>query len=128
MGRSHPFQTKSYHAHCFLLFTLQLYLRKLENRHLKVLLSIGGATYSFNETHNFNFVTNTSLRATFVSSAVQLVKDYGFDGLDVDYEFPNTTALAAGFADLLTETRKGLDELKEKNGDAVPYLLTVRPV
>ncbi len=63
-----------------------------------------------------------------MSDVVQVIKDYGFDGIDIDYEFPDTTEVAAGFADLLTETRKGLDDLKEKKQDATPYLLTVRTV
>lgn len=30
---------------------------------------------------HFAFVTNPSLRATFVSGAVQIIEDYGFDGM-----------------------------------------------
>jgi len=44
--------------------------------------------YSFasrNETDtfkgHFNFVTDPTARATFVSNAVQLIEDYGFDGM-----------------------------------------------
>jgi GH18 family chitinase len=44
----------------------------LLHRNLKVLLSIGGFTYS--QSGHFNFVTNPSFRATFVSSAVTIVE------------------------------------------------------
>ncbi|KAH9173832.1 glycoside hydrolase family 18 protein [Lactarius sanguifluus] len=100
----------------------QLYLLKLANRNLKVLLSVGGWTYS--QSGHFSFVTNPSLRATFVSSAIQLIKDYGFDGIDIDFEYPSSTAQGQGFADLLTELRSAMNALANSNGDTVPYQLT----
>jgi hypothetical protein len=50
-------------------------------RKLKVLLSVGGWTYS--QDGHFSFVTNPTLRATFVTSAIRLIKDYGLDGMYV---------------------------------------------
>ena len=46
-----------------------------------MLLSVGGWTYS--QAGHFSFVTDAGLRQTFVSSAVQLIEDYGFDGMCV---------------------------------------------
>ena len=57
---------------------------KLKQRNLKVLLSVGGGTVSQNG--GFNFVTDATKRATFVQSAVSFIEDYGFDGIDLDYE------------------------------------------
>lgn len=54
---------------------------KLLFRNLKVVLSVGGWSYS--QDGHFSFVTDVGKRATFVSSAVQLIKDYGFDGMYV---------------------------------------------
>ena len=91
---------------------------------MKVLLSVGGWTYS--QSGHFNFITDAGKRATFVSSAVQLVEDYGFDGIDIDFEFPSTDALASGFASLVSELRSAFDSLAQKKGDSVPYQITVR--
>ncbi|KAF9259245.1 hypothetical protein L218DRAFT_670920 [Marasmius fiardii PR-910] len=100
----------------------QLYLLKLANRHLKVLLSIGGWTYS--QSGHFSFVTNPSARATFVQSAVQLVEDYGLDGIDLDFEYPASSAEGQGFADLLTATRQAFNDLATRKGDTTPYIIT----
>ncbi|KAG9219949.1 hypothetical protein CCMSSC00406_0006862 [Pleurotus cornucopiae] len=100
----------------------QLYLLKLKNRNLKVLLSVGGWTYS--QSGHFSFVTSASSRATFVQNAVQLIEDYGFDGIDLDFEYPATAAEGQGFADLFTALRTAFDQLAARKGDATPYLLS----
>ncbi|KAH7890400.1 glycoside hydrolase family 18 and carbohydrate-binding module family 5 protein [Phlebopus sp. FC_14] len=99
----------------------QLYLLKLSHRHLKVLLSVGGWTYG--QDGHFSFITDPVRRATFVSSAVRMIKDYGFDGIDIDFEYPTNNAQGQGFADLLTSLRSSFDELASTNGDTVPYEL-----
>jgi GH18 family chitinase len=57
----------------------QLYLLKQKNRSLKVMLSIGGWTYS--QAGHFNFITNAAARATFISSAITILEDNGLDGM-----------------------------------------------
>ncbi|PIL35115.1 hypothetical protein GSI_02903 [Ganoderma sinense ZZ0214-1] len=100
----------------------QLYLIKIAHRNIKTVLSVGGASRS-GQGH-FNFVTSSSKRAAFVKSAVQMVEDYGLDGIDVDYEFPETTAQGEGLASLVTELRTAFDNLQKQKGDATPYLVT----
>ncbi|CAK5284403.1 unnamed protein product [Mycena citricolor] len=100
----------------------QMYLLKLANRRLKVLLSIGGWTYS--QSGHFSFVTDPVIRAKFVISAVQMIENYGFDGIDIDFEYPATPAEGQGFADLYTELRIAFDALAAIKGDKTPYELT----
>ncbi|CDO69059.1 Glycoside Hydrolase Family 18 / Carbohydrate-Binding Module Family 5 protein [Trametes cinnabarina] len=100
----------------------QLYLLKLNNRNLKVLLSVGGWTYS--QAGHFSFVTDATKRATFVTSAVSMIENYGFDGIDIDFEYPNSADLANGFASLLASLRTAFDNLQKQKGDSTPYQLT----
>ncbi|OLN92063.1 Endochitinase 1-like protein 1 [Colletotrichum chlorophyti] len=98
----------------------QLYLKKMANRNMKVLLSIGGYT---NSPKFAPVVANESLRANFVSSAVKLMADYGMDGVDLDYEYPNTAVTSADSVYLLSELRAGLDEYSAKHADGYHFLL-----
>ncbi|CAE6514559.1 unnamed protein product [Rhizoctonia solani] len=100
----------------------QLYLLKQKNRSLKVLLSIGGWTYS--QAGHFNFVTNPSARTTFISSAITLLEDNGLDGIDIDYEYPSAGAQAQGYAALLSELRAALNSHAAKKGETNPYQIT----
>ncbi|KAL1694011.1 glycoside hydrolase family 18 and carbohydrate-binding module family 5 protein [Schizophyllum commune] len=101
----------------------QMYKIKLANRNIKVMLSVGGWTYSQNG--HYAFVTNAAARTQFVTSAVQLIEDYGFDGIDLDFEYPGSAEQGAGFGALFTELRAALDKLQQSKGDATPYEISV---
>ncbi|KAG6836888.1 hypothetical protein H0H93_001719 [Arthromyces matolae] len=73
---------------------------------------------------HFAFVTDATARATFVTNAVQLIEDYGFDGIDIDFEYPSSDAQGQGFADLVTALRTAFTSLATKKGDTVPYQIT----
>jgi Glycosyl hydrolases family 18 len=54
-----------------------------------------------------------------------LLEDYGLDGLDIDYEYPQNDEQARGYVHLLKELRHGLDKHQHKKGINYKFLLTV---
>ncbi|KAJ7864427.1 hypothetical protein B0H14DRAFT_3443479 [Mycena olivaceomarginata] len=63
---------------------------KKRNPTLKVFLSIGGWTFNDPPTQKIfsNMVGSDANTKTFISSVLKVFEAYGFDGLDVDWEYP----------------------------------------
>ncbi|KIY43240.1 glycoside hydrolase [Fistulina hepatica ATCC 64428] len=53
-----------------------------------------------------------------------MIENYGSGGLNLDFEYPSSTAQGQGFVDLYTELRSALDSLAQGKGDTTPYQLT----
>jgi chitinase len=105
----------------------QLQLLKQAHPHLKTLMSVGGWSWS----DKFSDVALTAeSRARFARSCIALMQQYGFDGIDIDWEYPTGGGLdpdaarpedTQNFTRLLAELRAQLDAL----GGSPHYLLTI---
>ena len=102
---------------------------KKKNPELKTLISIGG--WSWSGKFSDAALTEES-RISFSESAVAFMKQYGFDGIDIDWEYPVAGGLASNknrpedkgnFTLLLKALRDELD--RQGAADQRQYLLTI---
>ncbi|GAF07879.1 chitinase [Paenibacillus pini JCM 16418] len=102
---------------------------KQTNPNLKTLLSVGGWTWS----NRFSDVAADPVtRTNFANSAVNVLRAYGMDGIDIDWEYPVSEGLPDNsrrpedkhnFTLLLQETRNKLAAAGAQDGKS--YLLTI---
>jgi chitinase len=77
---------------------------KAQNSNLKVLIAIGG--WGQGSLRFSNMAKDPTKRTNFVTSVVNFVEKHGFDGLDMDWEYPgkrdgDPTVDKANFVELL---------------------------
>ena len=93
---------------------------KERNPNLKILISVGGWTWS----GGFSDMCLTKeSRSKFINSAIEFIKTNNLDGIDIDWEFPNLIGYGnvyrpedkENFTSLAKELRSALDQL-EKDG------------
>lgn len=80
---------------------------KDQNPDIKVLLSIGG--WNAGNAILNGVAASTKLRANLISSSISSFENYGFDGLDIDWEYPEDSD-KSNFVKLLQEMREAFDE------------------
>lgn len=102
---------------------------KEQNKNLKILVSVGGWSWSGQFS---NTAASAVARTEFAKSCVDLLTKYNLDGIDLDWEYPVGGGLATNskraedkqnFTLLLKEIRLKLDEQELK--DKKEYLLTI---
>ncbi len=88
---------------------------KQRNPDLQILLSLGGETA--NGDRGFErAVSSDQAIDTFVKGAADFLRQYPLDGIDIDWEYPDTSELSVGYIKLLKALRDELDELGFEKG------------
>ena len=106
----------------------RLNLLKKQNPALKILISVGGWTWSgkFSDA-----VLSDTSRRGFAASAVDIIKKFNMDGIDIDWEYPALQGLEGNtyrpedkqnYTLMFKELRRQLDSLQQQTGKR--YLLT----
>ncbi|XP_071104116.1 acidic mammalian chitinase-like [Haliotis cracherodii] len=93
---------------------------KSKNPNLKTLLSVGGETPGIAEEFSMLSASTPSLQQ-FANNTIRFLREHGFDGLDVDWEYPYTSTKSR-FTNFLKILRKEFDD-EAKDGE--PLLLTI---
>lgn len=106
-------------------------LRALKQKHpqLKILISVGGWDYS---TYFSDIASTSARREAFAQSCLEFILEHGFDGVDLDWEYPVSGGLSGNsnrpqdkqnFTLLLKAIRDKLNVQQKKDGRT--YYLTI---
>ena len=79
---------------------------KSKNSNLKSMIAIGGYSDSNDGTDKYSLMVSSRANInTFVNNVLNFVAKFGFDGVDIDWEYPMTSRDKIGFSNLLTALR-----------------------
>lgn len=102
----------------------QFAVLKRKHRHLKVVLTIGGPSPAV--TAKFAALSASPAgRANFVETSLAILRDCGFDGLDIHWEWPANKVEAANYTVLLGDLRHALDKYAESYSSSARFSLSV---
>ncbi|XP_076936584.1 nod factor hydrolase protein 1-like [Bidens hawaiensis] len=85
-----------------------------KNPNIKALFSIGGG--SFGTDVFSNMASSAGSRASFIRSTIQVARKYGFDGADLDWEYPQTQTDMDNLGLLLGEWRVAVNQEAKSTG------------
>ena len=87
-----------------------------------MLVSMGGKVDSNDGTNKYSKLVSSSANiAAFSSKVLTFLSKYGFDGLDVNWQYPSSPADQSGFSNLLTALRSALNPRGYLLSAAVSY-------
>ena len=89
---------------------------------VRVILSLGGWG---SDGYFAAMAENPGAPARHVRKVLKIVEDYGYDGIDLDWEYPDTAEEAEGFAALTRMFREGLDKLERKHDQTYELTMAV---
>ncbi|KAK6236907.1 hypothetical protein SCA6_012244 [Theobroma cacao] len=92
-----------------------------KNPSIVTLLSIGGGNSRASDFASM--ASQASRRQSFIDSAINLARSYGFHGLDLDWEYPSTATEMTNLGLLLNEWRAAVDDESASTGNS-PLLLS----
>ncbi|WP_435007574.1 glycoside hydrolase family 18 protein [Tundrisphaera lichenicola] len=87
---------------------------------VKMLVSLGG--WGWDEQFR-SIVSTPETEDRYVNSVITMVDDYDYDGIDLDWEYPDTKEEVVGFERLVRRLRKEIDAIGLKKGR--PMILTM---
>ncbi|GMM33592.1 putative chitinase [Saccharomycopsis crataegensis] len=96
---------------------------KSKYRHLKLSMSIGG--WSFRDNFKNGISTDEKIN-NFANTAIKFLTEYGFDGIDLDFEYPENEHDATQYVKLAQRLRSMLKQIEnEKHLSPGSLLLTL---
>ncbi|BFG40596.1 hypothetical protein CerSpe_268700 [Prunus speciosa] len=88
-----------------------------KNPSVKTLLSIGGGGNATIADTFASMASQPSRRKSFIDSSINLARSYNFHGIDLDWEYPDTTTHMTNFGTLLTELRAAVANESQTSGN-----------